>query len=93
MKLNMILLSLFCVSGLVAQNYDYDDIYFNPKKDLKKDVKVVDNGITSQEMALAFVTDGESQIVMNPQFDMSSGTTTYAEIGRASCRERVPSPV
>lgn len=42
-------LSLFAVTSVLAQRYDYDDIYFNPKKDIQKPAQQVNVDVQIEE--------------------------------------------
>ena len=60
MKRLMLYICAFCiVSTAFAQRYDYDDIYFNPKKDIQKSTE---NRVQS--------TDDIEQMIDSSQFSI-----------------------
>jgi hypothetical protein len=58
--------ALCVVSTAVAQRYDYDDIYFNPKKDIQKST---DNRVQS--------TDDIEQMIDSSQFSIINSQLSY----------------
>ena len=52
MKRLMLYICAFCiVSSALAQRYDYDDIYFNPKKDIKPVVVETPKVVVEEKVA------------------------------------------
>ena len=81
MKRLMLYICAFCiVSSALAQRYDYDDIYFNPKKDIKPVVVETPKVMIEEEVEPvvegAYSEDGLSYTARINMFHRTDGDTT-----------------